>query len=128
VNQQTHGGGGICQNTSGTEPIRPAASPSPAPSASRPALLTAAQAAREVYGVSERTFHDMRARGIVPPAILLGPRLLRWSRADLEAATAAMPRQDRLPEPSQLLRRRVERMKATGIPTSSSVAAIGDTQ
>ena len=80
---------------------------------SRPALLTAAQAAREVYGVSERTFHDMRAKGLVPPAVELGPRLLRWHRNELEAAIAAFPRRaEALPVPAQLLRGKIDRMKA----------------
>jgi predicted DNA-binding transcriptional regulator AlpA len=76
------------------------------------ALLTAEQAAREVYGTSERTFHKMRAAGLVPPAVVLGPRLLRWVRSELEAAVAAMPRQSEpASEPQQLLRRRVEALK-----------------
>ena len=97
----------------------PAGASSPAPSrprrepASRPALLTAEQAATEVYGVSERTFHDMRAKGLVPAAIELGPRLLRWHRHELEAAIAAMPRRVApLPAPAQLLRGKIDRMKA----------------
>jgi len=80
----------------------------------RPALLTAAEAARDIYSVSERTFHNMRARGLVPAPVVLGPRLLRWVRADLEAATATLPRQERATEPPQLLRSRIERMKAAG--------------
>ncbi len=84
-------------------------------SAPAPALLTAEQAAREVYGTSERTFHKMRAAGLVPPAVVLGPRLLRWVRSELEAAVAAMPRQaEPASEPHQLLRRRVEALKAGG--------------
>ena len=79
----------------------------------RPALLTAAQAATEVYGVSERTFHAMRSKGLVPAPIVLGPRLLRWARADLEAAIAALPRKEAgAPEPAQLLRGKIERLKA----------------
>jgi predicted DNA-binding transcriptional regulator AlpA len=80
-----------------------------------PALLTAEQAAREVYGTSERTFHKMRAAGLVPPAVVLGPRLLRWVRSELEAAVAAMPRQAApASEPHQLLRKRVEALKSSG--------------
>ena len=79
----------------------------------RPALLTAAQAAGEVYGISERTFHAMRSKGLVPAPIVIGPRLLRWSRADLEAAVCSLPRQaPGTPEPAQLLRGKVERLKA----------------
>lgn len=75
--------------------------------------MTAEQAAREVYGVSERTFHEMRAKGLVPAPVELGPRLLRWHRAELEAAIAAMPRRtEAAPVPSQLLRGKIERLKA----------------
>ena len=75
--------------------------------------MTAAQAAGEVYGVSERTFHDMRAKGLVPAAVELGPRLLRWHRSELEAAIAAFPRRaEALPAPAQLLRGKIDRLKA----------------
>ncbi|MDE2081084.1 MAG: hypothetical protein KGI90_07020 [Burkholderiales bacterium] len=56
-----------------------------------PALLTPAQAA-EVWGVSERTFHKLRVAGRTPQPVELGPRLLRWPRAELEAAAANLPR------------------------------------
>lgn len=70
---------------------------------SPPALLTAEQAARDVYGVSERTFHAMRAKGLIPPAVELGPRLLRWHRSELEAAIAGLPRLEApRPVPEQL--------------------------
>lgn len=76
-------------------------------SPTRPALLNAEQSAREVYNVSERTFHAMRNAGLVPAPIVLGPRMLRWSRAELEAAVAAMPRQtEPAPAPAQLQRGR----------------------
>jgi predicted DNA-binding transcriptional regulator AlpA len=79
------------------------------------ALLTAEQAAREVYGICERTFHKMRAAGLVPPAVVLGPRMLRWVRSELEAAVQAMPRQPQPEtEPAQLLRRRIDAMKTGG--------------
>jgi predicted DNA-binding transcriptional regulator AlpA len=69
--------------------------------------LTAEQAAREVYGTSERTFHNMRAAGLVPAPVVLGPRLLRWVRSELESAVLQMPRQlTPQGEPKQLQRRR----------------------
>ena len=74
--------------------------------ASKPALLTAAQSAREVYNVSERLFHLLRKRGLVPPPVVLGKRMLRWHRQELEAAIAALPRQtEPAPEPAQLRKR-----------------------
>jgi len=76
------------------------------------ALLTAAQSAREVFGVSERTFHDLRARGLVPPAVVLGPRSLRWVRSELEDAAMKMPRQAQPGiQPAQLRRGRINGMK-----------------
>lgn len=82
-------------------------------SSTRAALLTAEQAAREVYGVSERTFNNMRKKGLVPVPVVLGPRLMRWHRHELEAAISAMPRQaEPGPEPAHLLRGKIERMKA----------------
>ena len=110
--------------TLATVPAQPSstASARKIPTGHRPALLTAAQAACEVFGVSERTFHAMRAKGLVPHPIQLGPRLLRWARSDLEAAVAALPRQEPGPaEPAQLARGRIERLKAaasTGVMTS----------
>lgn len=66
-------------------------------------LLNAPQAAREVYGVSERQFHNLRAQGLVPDPIVLGPRTLRWVRSELEAAAMNMPRQrEAKPQPTQL--------------------------
>jgi predicted DNA-binding transcriptional regulator AlpA len=76
------------------------------------ALLTAAQAAAEVYGTSERTFHNMRKAGLIPPPVVLGPRLLRWVRNELEAAVQSMPRQhEPQAEPAQLRRRHIDGMK-----------------
>jgi predicted DNA-binding transcriptional regulator AlpA len=74
------------------------------------ALLSAEQAAR-VYGISERTFHELRRKGLVPAPVELGPRLLRWVRTELEAGVAALPRQAApAPMPSQL-RARIEAIK-----------------
>jgi predicted DNA-binding transcriptional regulator AlpA len=84
---------------------------------SAPILLTPANAASKC-GVSPRKFQQLRKEPWFPPPIVLGPRLLRWSLADLEAAVANMPRQAApTNEPYQLLRGRVERMKRTGSPS-----------
>jgi predicted DNA-binding transcriptional regulator AlpA len=80
-----------------------------------PALFTDDQAAA-FWGVSVRRFHELRAESWAPAPITLGPRLLRWSRAELEAAIAAMPRADKRSEPAQLARARVERLKSSGVP------------
>jgi predicted DNA-binding transcriptional regulator AlpA len=82
------------------------------PTAPAKELLTASEAGA-VFGVSERTFHGLRHRGVVPAPIVLGPRLLRWSRAELEAAVAKLPRAAApAAEPAQLLRGKVEALKA----------------
>jgi predicted DNA-binding transcriptional regulator AlpA len=65
-----------------------------------PLLLSATEAAT-LLGMSERQFHKLRPR--LPAPIVLGPRQVRWRRADLSAwvlalAAAEAPR----PEPSQL--------------------------
>lgn len=90
------------------------APPSSAASPAFPVLLTDKQAAA-CLGVSVRKFHDLRKESWVPRPVVLGPRLLRWPRAEMEAAVASMPRQtDTTPEPAQLLRSRIDRAKRTG--------------
>ncbi len=86
-----------------------------APSAAiAPALLTSEQAAAYL-GMSEAKFHELRSQPWMCNAIPLGPRMVRWSRSDLDDAVAAMPRQARRPdEPPQLLRAKIERAKSTG--------------
>ena len=74
----------------------------------RPALLTPAQAAREVFGISERSFHELRKSAWMPKPVVLGPRLIRFVRVELEAACAAMPR-GTVAEPGQLSRSRLNR-------------------
>lgn len=69
------------------------------------ALLTPAQAARDVFGISERSFHKLRKAAWMPKPVVLGPRLIRFVRSELEAACAAMPC-GTVPEPGQLSRSR----------------------
>ena len=79
-----------------------------------PVLLTDEQAAA-CLGVSVRKFHDLRSESWMPRPVILGPRLLRWPRSELERAITDMPRQGAVsPEPTQLLRSRIERAKRTG--------------
>ncbi|KPF47190.1 hypothetical protein IP87_15670 [beta proteobacterium AAP121] len=77
-------------------------------------LLTTAQAAREVFGVSERKFQQLRGQPWMPSPVVLGPRLVRWVRGELEQAAVNIPRNQPLPEPMQLLRGKVERLKRVG--------------
>jgi hypothetical protein len=81
-----------------------------------PILLTDEQAAAAL-NVSVRRFHELREQPWCPRPIVLGPRQLRWSMAELSAAVAAMPRQEAKAEPSQLAkarRARIESMKTAG--------------
>lgn len=82
------------------------------------ALLSDEQAAREVFGVSLRTFAKLlQAEWMPKPINALGPRLRRWSRAELEAAILNMPRQETASnEPAQLRRAKIERLKRDGVP------------
>jgi predicted DNA-binding transcriptional regulator AlpA len=74
-------------------------------------LLTSAQAAREVFGVSERKFHQLREKPWMPRPVVLGPRLVRWHRHELEAAALNIPREQTPSEPAQLRRARIEAIK-----------------
>jgi predicted DNA-binding transcriptional regulator AlpA len=64
-------------------------------------LLTAAQGAR-LLGISERRFHELRHESGFPLAVLLGPRCVRWHRAELVEFAQRLPRVALLPEPQQL--------------------------
>jgi len=70
------------------------------------------------YGVSERKGAQMRADGLLPTPVVLGPRALRWIPSEcMAAAVSSLPRktQAELCEPAQLLRARIERMKAGAV-------------
>ncbi len=81
------------------------------------ALLTDEQAARDVMGISPRTFAEVMKEAWMPRPILLGPRLRRWHRAELEAAILNAPRQAAQgSEPAQLARGKIDAMKSRGVP------------
>jgi predicted DNA-binding transcriptional regulator AlpA len=97
--------------TSSSGPINPARLAAIERRGKPTALLTAAQAAREVFGVSERTFHTLRLAPWMPRPVVCGPRILRWVRSELETAVLNMPRQAQpAAEPPQL-RRHINQMK-----------------
>lgn len=82
----------------------------------RAALLTDEQAAREVLGISPRTFAEVMKEAWMPRPIQLGPRLRRWARVELEAAIQNAPRQAQPgSEPAQLARAKIEAMKRRGV-------------
>jgi predicted DNA-binding transcriptional regulator AlpA len=63
--------------------------------------------AAELFGVSERTLHQLRREAWFPAPHRLSTRILRWSRASLEAAN--IPTQVSVPEPAQLAAGRAKR-------------------
>jgi hypothetical protein len=82
--------------------------------ASAPALLLKTpQAAREVFGCSERQFQKLRKElWFTAKPRVLGPRTIRWVRHELEAVALNAPAaQDNMPEPQTLLRGKIERLK-----------------
>ncbi|MCA9645910.1 MAG: hypothetical protein KC492_34705, partial [Myxococcales bacterium] len=53
---------------------------------STPRLLTATEMRAALGGLGERRFHDLRAAGVVPEPLELGPRAPRWTPEDLATA------------------------------------------
>jgi len=112
---QTNVGGHVLRQ-SGTRDADPAQSTptSPGKSPGQPARrLLSLKAVGEKLGTGERTAHNITLESWFPPAIVLGPRIRRWDEAEIDAAIAARaPRRTERVEPQQLLRARVERLKA----------------
>jgi len=122
--QQVNVGGQVVRPSwpNDAQPARPGAVP-PGHSASQPALkLLSLRGIGAKLTVSERTAQSLTAEPWFPPAIVLGPRIRRWDEAEVDAALAARaPRQTERVEPQQLVRARIERMKAGG----TAVAGVG---
>lgn len=80
-------------------------------------LLSDREAA-QVLGVGFRTFCELLATADwLPTPIVFGPKLRRWDVDELlQAARTKAPREARgvRPQPAELRRARIERMKATG--------------
>lgn len=90
-----------------------------ASAAGLPVLLTKEQAA-ERLGVSKGLFETLREEPWMPRPVIMGQRVLRWIRSELDQAIVSLPRQA-APErqPPQLAagrRAKIERMKARGVP------------
>ena len=121
-NIQAIGGLAGCQAPSvdadrGAKTPQPAAQSAPqsAGAAFFPVLMNDDQSAA-CLGVSVRKFHELRNEPWMPRPVSLGPRLLRWPRAEIERAVADMPRlAAAAPEPAQLLRGKIEKLKRTGV-------------
>lgn len=112
----SNGRQGVSQNTSSGAAASPATRQSPIRSANA-ALLTDEQAARDVLGVSPRTFAEVMKEPWMCRPVLLGPRLRRWIRTELETALTNAPRQQaQQSEPERLRRAKIESLKARGVP------------
>lgn len=82
-----------------------------------PAFLNLAQAAK-LLGVSERTFHELRRRGLVCEPIQLGPRALRWLRDELIEHTRQTAPRGGMPMPEHLARGlKAKRVATEGAPS-----------
>jgi predicted DNA-binding transcriptional regulator AlpA len=110
------GGHDVRQSTSSEEASSATRAPSLSNSASMaPILLTDEQSA-QFLGISRRKFHELREQPFMPRAVVLGPRLVRWSRVELEQALSTMPRLEQpSTEPSQLARARIDRLKGKAV-------------
>lgn len=75
-------------------------------------LLTKADM-RKALRVSDRKFDALRAQGIVPAPLNLGPRCARWTPEDLAAMVASLQRRELGPEPLTLAQGRRARIEAT---------------
>lgn len=93
----------------------PAAMPpqSPAHSAPKPRRLLNFNELTQKLGVSERKARELLHEPWMPDPIELGPRALRWVDAEVDEALAARAprRADPAPEPENVLRGKIERMK-----------------
>lgn len=81
------------------------------------ALLTEADFRALLGGMSERKFQALRAEGVIPAPLELGPRAPRWTHDDFWWVVSSLPRREKAPEPQRLQdgrRARIERMTVTG--------------
>jgi predicted DNA-binding transcriptional regulator AlpA len=88
-----------------------------------PCLLLTDDEAAATLGIGMTTFHELRKRPWFPAPIQLGPRLVRWSLAEIEDAIAQMPRQREPSEPAQLLRGKINRLKGAAEHQGSEAGA-----
>lgn len=78
----------------------------------------------QLLGVSRRTLKDLRASGLVPEPLSLGPRLPRWHIPhDIEDTVRRLERRERRAEPGDLAaarRAHIEKLKAGGAPAGAA--------
>ena len=91
------------------------------PAAGFQPLLTEKALRAALGGISERKFKDLRAAGVIPDPLELGPRQPRWTPTDFLEILRRLPRRPIRQEPETLAegrRARIERIKA-GTTTAS---------
>lgn len=64
--------------------------------------------------IGERKAREITSEPWFPRPIALGPRIRIWDLEEVTAALRSRPREEPGPEPTELLRGRIERMKRTG--------------
>lgn len=72
-------------------------------------LLDARVAARQIFNCSERNFYELRKRPGFPPPVILGPRIVRYRRTDLEAFISKLVADAAPQEPAQLIAGKAKR-------------------
>lgn len=78
----------------------------------RGALFRKAALRAALGNISERKFDALRAAGIIPDPIELGPRVSCWTQQDYETILARLPRREKAPEPETLATARRARIEA----------------
>lgn len=91
---------------------------SPSQSAPKPRRLLNFNELSAKLGISQRKARDLIQEPWMPAPIELGPRALRWVDSEVDEALAARAprRSEPAPEPAELLRSKIERMKRAGCP------------
>ena len=100
---------GFGDSTSNLDIHMPNSTPEPAALFTQKALIAA------LGGMSERKFNSLRAEGIVPDPLELGPRAPRWTHEDYLEILRRLPRRPLRQEPTTLAegrRERIEKLKS----------------
>lgn len=78
-------------------------------------LYSQSDLCRMLGNISQRKFKELQAKGVIPLALELGPRLPRWTHDDYLCIVATLPRRERAAEPqtlAQARRARIDAMKS----------------
>ena len=114
MSKQVAGGSALRQTVTEGAPIAAAFGSYASQSPSGGRILLSDDEGAALYGVGLRTFLELQREPWFPRPVMLGPRMKRHLRSELEAAVSSMPRPPRPAEPAQLLRGKIERLKRAG--------------